>query len=41
MRRFKSKKVDGLLATLDDKRLEVSMHAAAKAQMLAKFKHPP
>jgi hypothetical protein len=30
--------IDGLLAELDDKCLEVSLHAAEKAQVLAKFK---
>ena len=34
-------RVDGLLAELDDKRLEVNMHAAAKAKVSAQFKKPP
>jgi hypothetical protein len=31
--------VDGLLTALEDKRLEVSMHAATKAHTLVEFKH--
>jgi hypothetical protein len=32
--------VDGLLAALEDKRIEVSLHAAAKAQAAQTFKQP-
>jgi hypothetical protein len=32
--------VDGLLGALEDKRIEVSLHAAAKAQAAQTFKHP-
>jgi hypothetical protein len=34
-------RVDGLLASLDDKRLEVSLHAVAKARVPTKFKQKP
>jgi ribosomal protein L12E/L44/L45/RPP1/RPP2 len=32
--------VDGLLAALEDKRIEVSLHAAARAQAAQTFKQP-
>jgi hypothetical protein len=33
--------VDGLLAAIEDKRIEVSMHAAANAQASLYFRHHP